>query len=218
MGGQVSSVLLRLQPLTSPLMPGDHTLMLFSPAFDSAVMFKDLHFNTTSMKQGNVSATLLSRRASRPLLIRIESHTHTHTNRHKQMHRRRENNAKLLGNRHMSNKGGMKPRGMLGDAEGWTFSGTQEYSLSLRKSTKHQTVSQILFPKALQWILPSNRVGFTDFLRINFHLHRNFHVGNHNMNSHCALFHRLGFPMMLMTCTIAMCYLLATHIGLRWNT
>ncbi|RXN08008.1 hypothetical protein ROHU_011694 [Labeo rohita] len=28
----------------------------------------------------------------------------------------------------------------------------------------------------------------------------------------------LGFPMMLMTCTIGMCYLLATHIGLRWNT
>ncbi len=47
-GGQVSSVLL---PLTSPLMPGDHTLMLFSPAFDSAVMFKDSHFITTSMKR-----------------------------------------------------------------------------------------------------------------------------------------------------------------------
>uniref|UniRef100_A0A673GIY0 P protein-like n=1 Tax=Sinocyclocheilus rhinocerous TaxID=307959 RepID=A0A673GIY0_9TELE len=31
-------------------------------------------------------------------------------------------------------------------------------------------------------------------------------------------FFRLGFPMMLMTCTIGMCYLLATHIGLRWNT
>ncbi|XP_059416114.1 P protein-like [Carassius carassius] len=31
-------------------------------------------------------------------------------------------------------------------------------------------------------------------------------------------FFRLGFPMMLMTCTIAMCYLLATHIGLQWNT
>ncbi|XP_052455738.1 P protein-like [Carassius gibelio] len=31
-------------------------------------------------------------------------------------------------------------------------------------------------------------------------------------------FFRLGFPMMLMTCTIAMCYLLATHIGLHWNT
>ncbi|XP_041912706.1 P protein [Alosa sapidissima] len=31
-------------------------------------------------------------------------------------------------------------------------------------------------------------------------------------------FFRLGFPMMLMTCTIAMCYLLATHIGLGWNT
>ncbi|XP_056606849.1 P protein [Triplophysa dalaica] len=30
-------------------------------------------------------------------------------------------------------------------------------------------------------------------------------------------FFRLGFPMMLMTCTIGMCYLLATHIGLRWN-
>uniref|UniRef100_A0A671S362 Citrate transporter-like domain-containing protein n=1 Tax=Sinocyclocheilus anshuiensis TaxID=1608454 RepID=A0A671S362_9TELE len=31
-------------------------------------------------------------------------------------------------------------------------------------------------------------------------------------------FFRLGFPMMLMTCTIGMCYLLATHIGLGWNT
>ncbi|TRY54633.1 hypothetical protein DNTS_001614 [Danionella cerebrum] len=31
-------------------------------------------------------------------------------------------------------------------------------------------------------------------------------------------FFRLGFPMMLMTCTIGMCYLLATHIGLHWNT
>ncbi|XP_030647738.1 P protein isoform X3 [Chanos chanos] len=30
-------------------------------------------------------------------------------------------------------------------------------------------------------------------------------------------FFRLGFPMMLMTCTIGMCYLLATHIGLGWN-
>ncbi|XP_055069282.2 P protein [Misgurnus anguillicaudatus] len=31
-------------------------------------------------------------------------------------------------------------------------------------------------------------------------------------------FFRLGFPMMLMTCTVGMCYLLATHIGLGWNT
>uniref|UniRef100_A0AAY4DZA9 Citrate transporter-like domain-containing protein n=1 Tax=Denticeps clupeoides TaxID=299321 RepID=A0AAY4DZA9_9TELE len=30
-------------------------------------------------------------------------------------------------------------------------------------------------------------------------------------------FFSLGFPMMLMTCTIAMCYLLATHVGLGWN-
>ncbi|XP_034036519.1 P protein [Thalassophryne amazonica] len=30
-------------------------------------------------------------------------------------------------------------------------------------------------------------------------------------------FFRLGFPMMIMTCTIAMCYLLATHVGLGWN-
>ncbi|XP_070817027.1 P protein [Chaetodon trifascialis] len=30
-------------------------------------------------------------------------------------------------------------------------------------------------------------------------------------------FFRLGFPMMIMTCMIGMCYLLATHIGLRWN-
>ncbi|KAM6962889.1 P protein [Aplochiton taeniatus] len=30
-------------------------------------------------------------------------------------------------------------------------------------------------------------------------------------------FFKLGFPMMLMTCTIGMCYLLATHIGLGWN-
>ncbi|XP_076870831.1 P protein isoform X2 [Brachyhypopomus gauderio] len=30
-------------------------------------------------------------------------------------------------------------------------------------------------------------------------------------------FFRLGFPMMLMTCTIGMCYLLATHVGLGWN-
>uniref|UniRef100_A0A3P8TUE5 OCA2 melanosomal transmembrane protein n=1 Tax=Amphiprion percula TaxID=161767 RepID=A0A3P8TUE5_AMPPE len=30
-------------------------------------------------------------------------------------------------------------------------------------------------------------------------------------------FFKLGFPMMIMTCMIAMCYLLATHIGLRWN-
>ncbi|KAI5109531.1 P protein isoform X1 [Silurus meridionalis] len=30
-------------------------------------------------------------------------------------------------------------------------------------------------------------------------------------------FFRLGFPMMVMTCTIGMCYLLATHIGLGWN-
>ncbi|KAL4656857.1 P protein [Arapaima gigas] len=31
-------------------------------------------------------------------------------------------------------------------------------------------------------------------------------------------FFRLGFPMMLMTCTMGMCYLLATHVGLGWNT
>nr|XP_019936063.1 PREDICTED: P protein [Paralichthys olivaceus] len=30
-------------------------------------------------------------------------------------------------------------------------------------------------------------------------------------------FFRLGFPMMIMTCMIGMCYLLATHIGLGWN-
>ncbi|XP_060774388.1 P protein [Neoarius graeffei] len=30
-------------------------------------------------------------------------------------------------------------------------------------------------------------------------------------------FFRLGFPMMMMTCTIGMCYLLATQIGLGWN-
>ncbi|KAG7326140.1 hypothetical protein KOW79_009541 [Hemibagrus wyckioides] len=30
-------------------------------------------------------------------------------------------------------------------------------------------------------------------------------------------FFRLGFPMMMMTCTIGMCYLLVTHIGLGWN-
>ncbi|XP_061635864.1 P protein isoform X2 [Phyllopteryx taeniolatus] len=30
-------------------------------------------------------------------------------------------------------------------------------------------------------------------------------------------FFRLGFPMMIMTCMISMCYLLATHIGLGWN-
>uniref|UniRef100_A0A3P8XYC9 Citrate transporter-like domain-containing protein n=1 Tax=Esox lucius TaxID=8010 RepID=A0A3P8XYC9_ESOLU len=30
-------------------------------------------------------------------------------------------------------------------------------------------------------------------------------------------FFRLGFPMMLMTCTMGMCYLLATVIGLGWN-
>ncbi|XP_037626986.1 P protein [Sebastes umbrosus] len=30
-------------------------------------------------------------------------------------------------------------------------------------------------------------------------------------------FFRLGFPMMIMTCIIGMCYLLATHIGLGWN-
>ncbi|XP_042178605.1 P protein [Oncorhynchus tshawytscha] len=30
-------------------------------------------------------------------------------------------------------------------------------------------------------------------------------------------FFRLGFPMMLMTCTIGMCYLLATIIGLGWT-
>uniref|UniRef100_A0A3Q2PBU6 OCA2 melanosomal transmembrane protein n=1 Tax=Fundulus heteroclitus TaxID=8078 RepID=A0A3Q2PBU6_FUNHE len=30
-------------------------------------------------------------------------------------------------------------------------------------------------------------------------------------------FFKLGFPMMVMTCMIAMCYLLATHIGLGWN-
>lgn len=28
---------------------------------------------------------------------------------------------------------------------------------------------------------------------------------------------RLGFPMMIMTCMIGMCYLLATHVGLGWN-
>ncbi|KAG7463488.1 hypothetical protein MATL_G00177130 [Megalops atlanticus] len=31
-------------------------------------------------------------------------------------------------------------------------------------------------------------------------------------------FFRLGFPMMLLTCTMGMCYLLATHVGLGWNT
>ncbi|XP_068448974.1 P protein [Clinocottus analis] len=30
-------------------------------------------------------------------------------------------------------------------------------------------------------------------------------------------FFKLGFPMMIMTCIIGMCYLLATHIGLGWN-
>ncbi|XP_008405854.1 P protein [Poecilia reticulata] len=30
-------------------------------------------------------------------------------------------------------------------------------------------------------------------------------------------FFKLGFPMMVMTCLVAMCYLLATHIGLGWN-
>uniref|UniRef100_A0A3Q3GHY8 Oculocutaneous albinism II n=1 Tax=Labrus bergylta TaxID=56723 RepID=A0A3Q3GHY8_9LABR len=30
-------------------------------------------------------------------------------------------------------------------------------------------------------------------------------------------FFRLGFPMMIMTCMIGMCYLLATQVGLRWN-
>lgn len=50
-GGTGIISLLHLQPLTSPLMPGDHTLMLLSPAFDSAIMFKDSHFNTTSMKR-----------------------------------------------------------------------------------------------------------------------------------------------------------------------
>ncbi|XP_029939202.1 P protein [Salarias fasciatus] len=30
-------------------------------------------------------------------------------------------------------------------------------------------------------------------------------------------FFKLGFPMMIMTCMIGMCYLLATHIGLGWN-
>lgn len=50
-GGTGIISLLRLQPLTSPLMPGDHTLMLLSLAFDSAIMFKDSHFNTTSMKR-----------------------------------------------------------------------------------------------------------------------------------------------------------------------
>ncbi|XP_008327469.1 P protein isoform X2 [Cynoglossus semilaevis] len=30
-------------------------------------------------------------------------------------------------------------------------------------------------------------------------------------------FFRLGFPMMIMTCVIGMCYLLATHVGLGWN-
>ncbi|XP_037554242.1 P protein [Nematolebias whitei] len=30
-------------------------------------------------------------------------------------------------------------------------------------------------------------------------------------------FFKLGFPMMVMTCMIAMCFLLATHIGLGWN-
>ncbi|XP_041791871.1 P protein [Chelmon rostratus] len=30
-------------------------------------------------------------------------------------------------------------------------------------------------------------------------------------------FFRLGFPMMIMTCMIGMCYLLATHVGLGWN-
>ncbi|XP_074524489.1 P protein [Halichoeres trimaculatus] len=30
-------------------------------------------------------------------------------------------------------------------------------------------------------------------------------------------FFRLGFPMMIMTCMIGMCYLLATQVGLKWN-
>uniref|UniRef100_A0A674MYQ0 OCA2 melanosomal transmembrane protein n=1 Tax=Takifugu rubripes TaxID=31033 RepID=A0A674MYQ0_TAKRU len=30
-------------------------------------------------------------------------------------------------------------------------------------------------------------------------------------------FFRLGFPMMIMTCMIGMCYLLATQVGLGWN-
>ncbi|CAL8255671.1 unnamed protein product [Merluccius merluccius] len=30
-------------------------------------------------------------------------------------------------------------------------------------------------------------------------------------------FFRLGFPMMIMTCMVGMCYLLATHVGLGWN-
>lgn len=173
-GGTSIISLLHLQPLTSPLMPGDHSLMLLSPAFDSAIMFKDSHFNTTSMKR----VTCLPRSSAgehRDPCCSESNPTHTQ-NRHKQMHYRRGNNAKLLRNHHMSNKGvvEMKQREMLGDVEGWTFSGTQKYSLSLRKSTKHQ---QILLPTALQWIFPPNRVGFTDFLTFNFQLHRNFHVG-----------------------------------------
>ncbi|XP_072555481.1 P protein [Paramormyrops kingsleyae] len=31
-------------------------------------------------------------------------------------------------------------------------------------------------------------------------------------------FFRLGFPMMLLTSTVGMCYLLVTHVGLGWNT
>ncbi|XP_029285382.1 P protein [Cottoperca gobio] len=30
-------------------------------------------------------------------------------------------------------------------------------------------------------------------------------------------FFKLGFPMMIITCIVGMCYLLATHIGLGWN-
>lgn len=155
--------------------------MLLSPAFDSAIMFKDLHFNTTSMKRVTCLPRSSAGELLRPLLFRIESHTHTrihtHSHTHKQMHYRSGYNAKLLRNCPMSNKGGMKQREMLGDVEWWTFSRTQEYSLSLRKNTK-----QILFPKALCWILPSNRVGFIGSVSFNFHLLKNFHVGTHNIN------------------------------------
>ncbi|KAK1796652.1 hypothetical protein P4O66_009675 [Electrophorus voltai] len=43
-------------------------------------------------------------------------------------------------------------------------------------------------------------------------------VHNHTHMESITGCRRLGFPMMLITCTIGMCYLLATHIGLGWNT
>lgn len=106
--------LLRLQPLTSSLMPGDHTLMLLSPAFDSAIMFQNSHFNTTWMKPGTCLPCSSAGQHWEPCCS--DPFPHSYTNREKRMQHTRGNNAELLWDWHLIERGvWVKQREMLRD-------------------------------------------------------------------------------------------------------